>query len=260
MPTKDQMPLLKVKNLSKFFGSHIGCYDINFELSKGEIIGIVGESGAGKSTLINCIGGRTAPTNGAVLFNSSQGVVDLCRSDEAVLRKIVRTQTGFVSRYSERGIRMDISAGGNIGQRLMANGMKNYSQIRKIAAEWLKKVEIDPSRIDDFPETFSSGMRQRLQLAANLVSEPRIILMDEPTESLDGPVQARLIDIISRLIHQMNLSMVLATNDLSAARRLCHRLYVMKDGKVIEHGISDQVLDDPREAYTQLMVASAQKM
>ena len=162
MPDKTNLPLLKVQNLSKFFGKHIGCHDINFELSPGEVIGIVGESGSGKSTLLNCIAGKTNPTNGAVYFNSSDGYIDLCMSDEALLRKIARTQTGFVTQNSRDGLRMGISAGGNIGERLMANGMRNYGQIRKIALEWLETVEIDPARIDDLPETFSGGMQQRL--------------------------------------------------------------------------------------------------
>ncbi|MBT3178743.1 MAG: phosphonate C-P lyase system protein PhnK [Desulfobacula sp.] len=259
MPDKTNLPLLKVQNLSKFFGKHIGCHDINFELSPGEVIGIVGESGSGKSTLLNCIAGKTNPTNGAVYFNSSDGYIDLCMSDEALLRKIARTQTGFVTQNSRDGLRMGISAGGNIGERLMANGMRNYGQIRKIALEWLETVEIDPARIDDLPETFSGGMQQRLQIAANLVTEPKIMLMDEPTSGLDVSVQARLIDVLRKLVSRLNLSMVLVTHDLAVARLMCHRLYVMKNGKIIESGLSDQILDDPRKPYTQLLVSSVLK-
>ena len=259
MPENDHLPLLKVQNLSKFFGKQIGCHDINFALSKGEVIGIVGESGSGKSTLLNCIAGRTAPTNGAVFFNASEGFLDLCRTDEACLRKITRTQTGFVAQNSRDGLRMNISAGGNIGERLMANGMRNYAQIRNIAVEWLEKVEIDPSRIDDLPETFSGGMQQRLQIAANLVTEPKIMLMDEPTSGLDVSVQARLIDVLRKLVTRLKLSVILVTHDLAVARLMCHRLYVMKKGRIIESGLSDQILDDPRQPYTQLLVSSVLK-
>lgn len=257
--SKSPLPLLRVRNLSKFFGKHIGCHDINFELSEGEVIGIVGESGSGKSTLLNCIAGRTAPTNGAVFLHASEGFIDLCRSDEAQLRRITRTQTGFVTQNSRDGLRMRISAGGNIGERLMAKGLRNYGQIRKIAVEWLEKVEIDPRRIDDIPETFSGGMQQRLQIAANLVTEPKIMLMDEPTSGLDVSVQARLIDVLRKLVHRLNLSMILVTHDLAVARLMCHRLYVMKNGRIIESGLSDQILDDPREPYTQLLVSSVLK-
>lgn len=253
------LPLLKVQNLSKFYGGTIGCHDINFEVAEGEVVGIVGESGSGKSTLLKCIAGTETPTNGAVYFNSLFGFIDLCQADEILLRKINRTQTGFVTQNPMDGLRMNISAGGNIGERLMANGMRNYAQIRDIAKEWLDKVEIDLSRIDDLPSTFSGGMQQRLQIAANLVTDPKIILMDEPTSGLDVSVQARLIDVLRKLVSRLKLSMILVTHDLAVARLLSHRLYVMKKGKIVESGLSDQILDDPREPYTQLLVSSILK-
>lgn len=251
-----RLPLLRVMNLSKFYGRTMGCHEISFELGRGEVIGIVGESGSGKSTLLNCIAGRLGATNGSVFFNSSDGFIDLCRTDEALLRKIIRSETGFVTRNPAEGLRMTISAGGNIGERLMANGMRHYGQIRKIARQWLETVEIDLRRMDDLPAAFSGGMQQRLQIAANLVTDPRIILMDEPTSCLDVSVQAGLLDLLKKLVTRFSLSMILATQDLSVARLLSHRLYIMKDGRIVESGLTDQVLDDPREPYTQLLVSS----
>lgn len=259
MSDKNTLPLLRVKNLSKFYGKTMGCHEINFELGKGEVIGIVGESGSGKSTLLKCIAGKLDTTNGSVFFNSSFGFIDLCKTDEALLRKIIRSQTGFVTQNSSEGLRMTISAGGNIGERLMANGMRNYKQIRKIARQWLETVEIDTERMDDLPSTFSGGMQQRLQIATNLVTDPKIILMDEPTSGLDVSVQAKLIDVLRKLVVRLNLSMILVTHDLAVARLLSHRLYVMKEGRIIESGLSDQILDDPREPYTQLLVSSILK-
>ncbi len=252
-------PLLKVRNLSKFYGKTIGCHKVNFELSKGEVIGIVGESGSGKSTLLECIAGKVKATCGSVFFNSLHGFIDLCTCEEMLLRKITRTETGFVTQNSTEGLRMNISAGGNIGERLMANGMRNYGRIRKIALEWLEKVEIDTDRIDDLPSTFSGGMQQRLQIAGNLVTDPRIILLDEPTSGLDVSVQARLIDVLRKLVNRSDLAVILVTHDLAVARLLSHRLYVMKNGKIVESGLSDQILDDPRKPYTQLLVSSVLK-
>lgn len=253
------LPLLKVQNLSKFYGKIMGCHEVSFELSRGEVIGIVGESGSGKSTVLKCIAGRLNTTNGSVFFNSSHGFLDLCRTEEVLLRKIIRSETGFVTQNSTEGLRMGISAGGNIAERLLAGGMRNYGQIRKIAAQWLETVEIDKDRLDDLPSTFSGGMQQRLQIAANLVTDPRIILMDEPTSGLDVSVQARLMDVLRKLVAGLNLSMILVTHDLAVARLLSHRLYVMKDGRIVESGLSDQILDDPREPYTQLLVSSILK-
>lgn len=259
MPFDMDKPLLRVRNLSKRYGKNRACNDVSFSLYRGEVVGIVGESGSGKSTLLKCIAGKVRPTSGSAVFRSDYGMIDLCSADEVILRKINRSETGFVTQNSYEGLRMNISAGGNIGEKLMANGMRHYGNIREIALKWLEQVEIDPARIDDNPATFSGGMQQRLQIAANLATEPKIILMDEPTSGLDVSVQAKLIDVLRKLVGSLNLSMVLVTHDLAVARLLSHRLYVMKEGRIVESGISDQILDDPREPYTQLLVSSILK-
>jgi putative phosphonate transport system ATP-binding protein len=138
----------------------------------------------------------------------------------------------------------------------MAVGARHYGDIRTAASDWLARVEIDPARIDESPRSFSGGMRQRLQIARNLVTSPRLVFMDEPTSGLDVSVQARLLDLIRGLVQEMGLAVVIVTHDLAVARLLSHRMMVMRGGRVIETGLTDQVLDDPREPYTQLLVSS----
>jgi putative phosphonate transport system ATP-binding protein len=99
-------------------------------------------------------------------------------------------------------------------------------------------------------------MRQRLQIARNLVTGPRLVFMDEPTSGLDVSVQARLLDLIRGLVAELGLAVVIVTHDLAVARLLSHRILVMRGGRVVETGLTDQVLDDPAEPYTQLLVAS----
>ena len=250
-------PILDVRNLTKHYGRHVGCEDVSFELFPGEVIGIVGESGSGKSTLLSCMAGHLAPTAGAVLFDTrAEGPRDVLRMSEPERRMLSRTDWAFVHQNPRDGLRMTVSAGGNVGERLMAVGARHYGQIRGQASDWLGRVEIDGARIDDRPATFSGGMQQRLQIARNLVTGPRLVFMDEPTGGLDVSVQARLLDLMRALVRDMGLSAVIVTHDLAVVRLLADRLMVMKSGRVVETGLTDQVLDDPQHAYTQLLVSS----
>ena len=151
---------------------------------------------------------------------------------------------------------MNVSAGANVGERLMSLGERHYGRIREEAANWLERVEMEAERMDDSPKTFSGGMRQRLQIARNLVTRPRLVFMDEPTSGLDVSVQAKLLDLLRSLTRQLSLAAIVVTHDLAVARLLAHRMMVMKGGRVVETGLTDQVLDDPRHPYTQLLVAS----
>ncbi|MBR9862090.1 MAG: phosphonate C-P lyase system protein PhnK [Rhodobacteraceae bacterium] len=250
-------PLLDVQNLSKNYGQRIGCKDVSFDLYPGEVMGIVGESGSGKSTLLNCLAGHLEPDSGKVLFDTkTDGLKDTVTMSEPERRMLGRTDWAFVHQHARDGLRMGVSAGGNVGERLMAVGARHYGDIRAQAADWLGRVEIREDRIDDRPTAFSGGMQQRLQIARNLVTGPRLVFMDEPTGGLDVSVQARLLDMIRELVRDLGLSAIIVTHDLAVVRLLADRLMVMKDGHVVETGLTDQVLDDPQHSYSQLLVSS----
>ena len=248
---------IEITNVTKRYGARIGCADVSFDVWPGEVLAIVGESGSGKTTLLNCISTRLVPSEGTVSYRMRDGEMrELLGLSEAERRLLLRTDWGFVHQNPADGLRMTVSAGANVGERLMAIGERHYGHIRETATDWLGRVEIEADRIDDQPRAFSGGMRQRLQIARNLVTAPRLVFMDEPTGGLDVSVQARLLDLLRGLVNDLGLAVVIVTHDLAVARLLSHRMLVMKDGRVIEHGLTDRLLDDPQMPYTQLLVSS----
>ncbi len=250
-------PLLAAQNITKLYDGRIACAEVSFELWPGEVLAVVGESGSGKTTLLKCLSMQVAPSAGRALYELRDGrSVALAELSEAERRFLMRTDWGFVHQDPREGLRMGVSAGANVGERLMAAGERHYGRIRGTALDWLGRVEIAEDRIDDSPRSYSGGMRQRLQIARNLVTTPRLVFMDEPTGGLDVSVQARLLDLLRGLVRTLGLSVIIVTHDLAVARLLSTRILVMQQGKVIETGLTDQVLEDPQAPYTQLLVSS----
>jgi putative phosphonate transport system ATP-binding protein len=245
-------PLLAAQGLNLRFGAIPALVDVAIDISAGEVVAIVGESGSGKTTLLRVLSGMMAPDAGTVRWLGA----DLHAMGEAARRRLMRTDWGFVHQNPRDGLRLNVSAGGNVGERLMAVGARHYGSIREQAIEWLRRVEVDAARIDDLPRTFSGGMQQRLQIARTLVTRPRLVFMDEPTGGLDVSVQARLLDLIRGLSRELGLAVLIVTHDIAAARLLADRMLVMRRGEVVEQGLTDRVLDDPQHPYTQLLVSS----
>ena len=249
--------ILNIQQLTKTYGNLTACNNISFDLYPGQVLGIIGESGSGKSTLLNSIGSNISIDQGKVTYiNSKNQILDIKQLSEAQHRKLTKTEWGFVQQNPRDGLRMNVTAGANIAERLLNVGVRHYGNIRQEAKYWLEQVEIDINRIDDLPSTFSGGMQQRLQLARVLVTKPRLIFMDEPTGGLDVSVQARLLDLLRSLVRNLNLSVILVTHDIGVVRLLAHRLLVMKNGQIVESGLTDRVLDDPQHPYTQQLVSS----
>ncbi len=250
-------PVLRVQGVHKSYSERAAVEDVSFDLYAGEVLAVVGESGSGKTTLLNCVSARLKPDAGRVEFlTRHEGVVDIYALSEAQRRLLARTDWGYVHQNAAEGLRMNVSAGANVGERLMALGERHYGKLRQVSADWLARVEMDAQRMDDTPQTFSGGMRQRLQIARNLVTQPRLVFMDEPTSGLDVSVQAKLLDLLRSLTRQLSLAAIIVTHDLAVARLLAHRMLVMKGGRMVETGLTDQVLDDPQHPYTQLLVSS----
>ncbi len=285
-------PILEVKNLSKIYGnscpdcltstsdsssnicsscgSVIACNDISFELYEDEVLGIVGESGSGKSTLVKILYFEEEPTFGEMRIHSGQknyfsipGIntdfvtdADLFKINSFRKRLLRNHFMGMVYQNPHLGLKMQISAGGNIGERLLMANWRNVEKIRGRAAELLERTEVLVQRMDEAPENFSGGMQQRVQIARALSNNPLVLFLDEPTTGLDLSVQARVLDLIRRLQKEMKLTIIVVSHDLGIIRHLTTRTMVMKNGRVVEKGLTDQILEDPQHAYTQLLVNS----
>jgi phosphonate C-P lyase system protein PhnK len=233
-------------------GAVWACRDVSLDLHAGEVLGIVGESGSGKSTTLACASLDREPTRGRVrlLGEDVTGV-------RGTARRRLRSETvGMVHQAAQHGLELQVTAGGNVASRLFGAGSRSYEASRRRALELHAGMELPGGRFDEPVERYSGGMRQRVQLARALATAPPLLLLDEPTSGLDVSVQARILDLVRRLHNETGVAIVLVSHDLGVIRTLAHRLLVMRQGRVVERGLTDQVLGDPHHPYTQLLVAS----
>lgn len=271
-----EKPVLQVKNLSVRYGK--GCplcqasleknrckvcktvwaaNDLSIEVYPGEVLGIVGESGSGKSTLMQSLYFDIEPTMGeAYLSAYESGEKDIWTASAAEKRRIKNNLMGMVYQNPIRGLRMDYSSAANIAEKIIAAGSRNAGAMTERAKELLQAVEILTSRMGEAPKHFSGGMQQRVQISKALANNPSILLLDEVTTGLDLSVQARVLDLIRKIKNEYGISILLVSHDLAVIRMLADRTIVMLDGKIIESGLTDQILEDPQHAYTQQLVHS----
>lgn len=245
------------KNRCTVCGTVWAANDISLEVYPGEVLGIVGESGSGKSTLMQSLYFDLIPTEGkAYLQNYGEGKKNIWDASPLEKRKIRNNIMGMVYQNPVRGLRMDYSAASNIAEKIIAAGSRNAGQMTARAEELLEAVEILTSRMKEAPKNFSGGMQQRVQISKALANNPSLLLLDEVTTGLDLSVQARVLDLIRKIKAKYGISILLVSHDLSVIRMLADRTIVMLDGKIIESGLTDQILEDPQHAYTQQLVHS----
>ncbi|MCK9986205.1 MAG: putative phosphonate transport system ATP-binding protein [Azoarcus sp.] len=244
-------------NLCPHCGSVVAIHDVSFDLFEGEILGVMGESGSGKSTVVKTLFFDQAPTGGEAIFYDSDRQHDLFSLNAARQRWLRNHRFGMVYQNPHLGLNFNITAGGNIAERLLMSDLMDYGAIRERAKSLLARTEVLLSRVDDLPRNFSGGMQQRVQIAKALATQPPLLFLDEVTTGLDLSVQARILDLILEIQQELKTAMVVVTHDLGVIRLLTGRAIVMKYGRVIEAGLTDQILEDPQHAYTQRLVASA---
>jgi len=231
--------------------------DLSLELYDGEVLGVVGESGSGKSTILNCLYFDLAPTSGSAFISSYRGGERDIFSVSSQERRAIRNRLlGKVYQNPTQGLRMSFSAVSNIAERMIASGSRNVSAMEARAVSLLSHVNIAPLRMREAPERFSGGMQQRVQIAKALSTNPPILLLDEVTTGLDLSVQAKVLDLIKEIQRELGISMLLVSHDLGVIRMLADRTLVMLDGRIVESGLTDQVLEDPQHPYSQELVHS----
>ena len=244
-------------NICPHCGSVVAAHDLSFDLYKGEILGIMGESGSGKSTAVKNLYFDQMPTHGEAIFFDDDRQWDLFQLNAAERRWLRNHRYGMVYQNPNLGLNFGISSGGNIAERLLMSGLAHYGQIRERARELLRRTEVMIERMDEKPGAFSGGMQQRVQIAKALATQPPLLYLDEVTTGLDLSVQAAILDLILEIQRELNTAMIVVTHDLGVVRLLTSRVLVMKYGRVIESGLTDQILEDPQHPYTQRLVASA---
>lgn len=244
-------------NICSHCGSVVAAADIGFDLHAGEILGIMGESGSGKSTIVKMLFFDEEPSLGEAVFFDEERQWDLFSVNVAEQRWLRNHRFGIVYQDSHLGLNFNFSAGGNIAERLLMSDLAHYGQIRERARDLLTRTEVMPERMDESPKKFSGGMQQRVQIAKALSTSPPVLFLDEVTTGLDLSVQARILDLILEIQQELGTAMIAVTHDLGVIRLLATRTIVMKNGQIIEAGLTDQILEDPQHAYTQQLVASA---
>ena len=240
--------------------SVVAINSINLSAEKNEILGIVGESGSGKSTLLQLIYQDQIASCGKVYFNGltdNKGEpLNILKAPQSTVSHLRNKEMSMIYQNPRLGLNFLFSAGGNIAERIIGSGERRYEKIRHSALDYISRIEMETSRIDDYPEEFSGGQQQRIQIAKALSSSPQLLLLDEPTTGLDVSVQAKILDLIKELQQEMGFSMIIVSHDLGVINHLTDITIVMKHGSLVEHGLTDQILEDPQHPYTQLLVSS----
>lgn len=258
--------ILEIKNLKKYFPvKRRGIFeerryvkavdDVSFHIRRGEVVGIVGESGCGKSTLVNTVLQLTTPTSGEVLFNGR----DLCTLSKRELRAERKNiQIVFQDPYWSLNPRMLVK--GIVGEPLAVQTELSAAEILEKVQETLQMVGLPPEGAFLYPHEFSNGERQRIAIARALVLQPQLVVLDEPTSSIDVVSQVQILDLLVTLKEQLKLTYILISHDLSVVHYMADKIAVMYLGRLVEYGDSDEVFNRPNHPYTKALFAAIPNM
>ncbi|WP_439688961.1 dipeptide ABC transporter ATP-binding protein [Curtobacterium sp. SP.BCp] len=225
---------------------------IDLELHAGGTVGLVGESGSGKSTIGRALAGLVPVVDGSVEVDGS----DLRTARGKRLREL-RSRVGIVFQDPASSLNPRQTIGWSITEPLLVHDPRSDADRRERVGELLRAVQLDPSWAERFPHQLSGGQRQRVAVARALALRPAVVIADEPTSALDVTVQAAVLDLLATLQDEFGFGMLLVSHDLAVVRQLADEVVVLHDGRIVEHGRTEAVLDDPQQDYTRMLLAAA---
>ena len=250
-------PVLKVDNLTKVFTrkgqpdftavDHIG-----FELYPGECLGLIGESGSGKTTVVNMITRLLDASEGRIILDGQ----DITRAEGKELRQAYRKMQ-MVFQTPTDSFDPRCTLGDGIGESLRNSGMSR-SDTKKEVARLLTECGLTPEFADRYPHQVSGGQCQRASIARALAVKPKLLICDEATSSLDVTIQKEIVALLNELRSQRGseLSILFICHDIALVQQFCNRVLVLYKGKIVERGIPDEIIRDPKDAYTKRMIDS----
>jgi peptide/nickel transport system ATP-binding protein len=258
--------ILEVKNLKVNFNTPGGTLkavdDVSFDIEKGKVFGIVGESGSGKTmTALSILKLISWPGNiagGSVIFDG----LDLLSLDENKLRGIRGCKISIVFQEPASSFNPVFTVGEQMVEAIISHQGIDRNKAKSLALGSLTKVHIDEEEriFYDYPHQLSGGTKQRAMIAMALANSPRLVILDEPTTALDVTIQAQILDLLEEIIEKEKLSILFISHDLGIVARMCDNIAVMRKGRIVESGITKEVLSDPKEAYTASLLESVRAL
>lgn len=231
--------------------------DVSLVVAAGETVGLVGGSGAGKSTLARAVAGLVEPDRGRILLDGA----DLTAASRAQQRRL-RLAMHLVFQDPYASLPPTLPVAGIVAEPLVIHRLAGRAERRELIAEALAAVHLTPAEryLPRYPHQLSGGERQRVAFARALVTRPRLILADEPTQMLDASLRAELVDLLDELRDERGVAVLHITHDLALAQRSCDRLVVLQAGRLVEQGSTGVVLAGPRHPYTTALVDAARRL
>ena len=255
-------PLLTVEGLRKYFPVKKGFFrkpdwiravdDVTFQVFKGETLGIVGESGSGKTTLAKLILRLIDPTAGKIYFDGTN-IVSVGKKE---LRKY-RRRMGIVFQDPSASLNPRMSIEETLRRPLIVHGIKDREEVKRRVLDILQKVGLGREHLKKYPHQLSGGQQQRVAIARAIILNPDLIVLDEPTSSLDVSIQAQILNLLVKLQHDLNLTYIFISHDLLTVRYVSDRIAVMYLGKLVEVAEADELFYNTKHPYTATLLSAA---